>query len=205
MFVLLSILMVLTLKSYEWREDIISEWTKIWYHTRPLASADHFFDTIREADRLVVRDGGFDCCDSVNNDVVLFTVTDLAELKNIREHIQFVPFTNALAGVCMCCGYPGLDWYKGSKRIALTAVQHGFGLRWSRFGTSYSGPFQNYGDVPLTLDSSIWIIEWLRNNNVTNGDYSATRLNQFIKIKNSTNLTSELTLQPTESTVASAP
>ena len=68
----------------------------------------------------------------------------------------------------MCCGYPGIDWYKGKKRLALTAVQHGMGIRWKKFGTSYVGPIRFYGDVPLTTDSALWLIDWLRGHGVTN-------------------------------------
>ena len=180
---LLSILVVLTLHAYAWRDDISAGWDRIWNYRRPLVSVEPFFATIRDADRLVVRNGGFDCCASVKNDSILFIVTDPVELESIRQHIQFVPFTNALFGACMCCGYPGLDWYKGSKRLALTAAHHGQGIRWREFGTSYSGPFRHYGDVPLTLDSSIWLIEWLRQQGVTNdSDYSEQRLEKLRKI-----------------------
>lgn len=183
LILLLAILGVLSFRAYAWLDDISAGWDRIWNYERPLVSAEHFFSTIRDADRLVVRNGGFGCCASVKDNSIRFTVTDPTELKSIRQHLQFVPFTNALVGACMCCGYPGLDWYKGSKRLALTAVQHGHGIRWREFGTSYSGPFRHYGDVPLTIDSSIWLIEWLRGHGVTNdSDYSEQRLEELRKI-----------------------
>lgn len=121
-----------------------------------------------EIDRLIVRDGGYNCCgSSIDKDTYIFTVTDSDELKNISDHIQFVPFTNTLTAGCMCCGYPGLDWYEGTKRVAITSLQHGQRIRWKDFGTSYFGPFRMYGDLPLTIESSIWITQWLRGHGVT--------------------------------------
>ncbi|TFH14389.1 MAG: hypothetical protein E4H02_09990 [Lentisphaerales bacterium] len=166
-------------------------WSAWWHHVlyweKPLPSSQHFFACIRDADRLVVRDGGFNCCTSVRRNSVLFTITDPAELGNLRTHIQFVPFTNELTGGCLCCGWPGLDWYKGRSRLALTSVQHGHAIRWKQFGTSGLGPFRHGGDVPLTIESTIWLTKWLRDHGVTNdADYSEERIVRLQGIANKT-------------------
>lgn len=151
---LLGLLATLILHAYvDW--DAISEgWGRCWNLRCPLASARHFDEAIREADRLVIRDGGFDEW-GLRPWPVLAVVTDPAELREVRAHIRFEPFTNELTGQCMCTGYPGLDWYKGTRALARVSVQHGMAIRWKRFGTAYSGFYRYPGDVPLTLDSSI--------------------------------------------------
>jgi len=110
---------------------------------------------ISEADRIVVRDGGFDCCRSVEKDKVLFEVTDPAELAEVHRRLEFK--RGQEGGSCLCCGYPGIDWYKGDTRLALTALQHGCALRWKGFAD----------DAPLTRESSEWIVEWLASHGAT--------------------------------------
>jgi hypothetical protein len=83
---------------------------------------------IAKADRIVVRDGGFNCCSDVDSEVVLFEVTDPAEVQEVREHL----LATGTGSQCGCCGFPGIDWYRGETRVALTAVQHGGALRWTR-------------------------------------------------------------------------
>ena len=74
--VLLTLLVVVGLTvNYRW-DEVEWSWEDIWYSQRPLASADHFYDAIQDADRLVVRDGGFNCCGSVSKQAILFEVTN---------------------------------------------------------------------------------------------------------------------------------
>ena len=108
----------------------------------------------------------------------------LLTLSNLWEAATGA-FTNVMAGGCLCCGWPGIDWYKGRKRLALTSVQHGHGIRWKEFGTQYFGPLRGYGDIPLTNESAIWLIEWLGSHGITNNsDYSAQRLQKLKKSAN---------------------
>jgi hypothetical protein len=97
------------------------------------------------ADRIVVRDGGFNCCGPVDDEAILFQVTSPSEIRTVREHLKFVGTTSP----CNCCGFPGIDWYKGKERIALTAVQHGKALRWGR------------DDLRLSAESCKWLTHWL--------------------------------------------
>ncbi len=104
------------------------------------AEKAYFFKTISEADRIVVRDGGFDCCvpeEEIDRQPVLAVVTNAADVAAFTAMIRFEdgPSTGAY---CMCCGHPGIDWWKGGERLALTSVQHGKGLRWRTFSDDYS-------------------------------------------------------------------
>lgn len=54
-------------------------------------------------------------------------------------------------GHCACCGFPGIDFYVGNERVALTAVQHGQAIRWKECP----------GDIRLTRDAKQWLVEWL--------------------------------------------
>ena len=107
-----------------------------------------FHRRIARADRIVIRDGGFDCCRSVKGQKALLEITDPEAIGDFNRHLAFKahqPWT-----VCMCCGYPGIDWYRGGKRIALTSVQHGRAIRWDGFP----------GDAALTEPSSAWLVDW---------------------------------------------
>ena len=111
-----------------------------------------FFKTVSEADRIVVRDGGFDCCvseEEIDRQPVLAVVTNAADVAAFTAMIRFEdgPSTGAC---CMCCGHPGIDWWKGGERLALTSVQHGKGLRWRTFSDDY----------PFTAESASALSRW---------------------------------------------
>jgi hypothetical protein len=114
----------------------------------PLRYDRRFHDVVRSADRIVVRDGGFDCCGPVDGQKVLFEVTEPAEIAEVLENLHVA--AERPSDGCMCCGYPGIDWYRGRKRIALTSVQHLFRLRWRGFS----------GDACLTDESAQWLHRW---------------------------------------------
>ena len=112
----------------------------------------HFFATIAGADRIVVRDGGFDCCASVEDidkQGTFAVITDAAEISAFTSMIQFMDGPSG--GQCLCCGYPGIDWWRDGKRVALTSVQHGKALRWRAFSFDY----------PFTEKSSKALVQWL--------------------------------------------
>jgi hypothetical protein len=67
-----------------------------------------FHAAIENADRIVVRDGGFDCCRPVDADPIIFQETDPNRIREVYRRLQFAS-TNGSFG-CMCCGYPGIDW-----------------------------------------------------------------------------------------------
>lgn len=130
---------------------------------RPLAYDLPLAPVIEQADKVIVRADGFDCCGPVNETNILFQVTDPEEINNLRKHLIFISrtTTNSFMETCMCCGGPGIDWYKGNKRIALTAMQHGRSIRWRGFSTTRILGFRfGYGDGPLTKESQQWLKSW---------------------------------------------
>ena len=114
----------------------------------PLRYDRHLHGRIAWADRIVVRDGGFDCCGPVDGQKILFEVSGRGEIAEVCEHLHIID--GVPSGECMCCGYPGIDWYRGRARIALTSVQHGFALRWNGFP----------GDAHFTEESARWLRQW---------------------------------------------
>jgi hypothetical protein len=117
-----------------------------------------FHGAVAGADRIVIRDGGFDCCHPVDKDSILFEVTDPKEIRAVLGHIEFKTWQTYRS--CNCCGYPGMDWYCGSERIALTSIQHGVAIRWREF----------IGDAELTQRSSTWLTQWLVRHGVRASD-----------------------------------
>lgn len=116
------------------------------------AEKANFFKTIAEADRIVIRDGGFDCCvseEDIDRQPVMAVVTNAAEVAAFTAMIRFEDGPSG--GVsCACCGHPGIDWWKGGERVALTSVQHGEALRWHTFTDDY----------PFTKESAEALARW---------------------------------------------
>ena len=125
----------------------VSMWRNV---TNPNRYQRRFDSMTAWADRIVVRDGGFNCCAPVDHQKILFEVTDAEDIAELQKHIQLVPGTPG--GGCLCCGYPGIDWYRGSQRLALTSVQHGHAIRWKGFP----------GDAHLTEESRKALCDWLK-------------------------------------------
>jgi hypothetical protein len=57
----------------------------------------------------------------------------------------------------MCCGYPGIDWWKGGEPVALTSVQHSLALRWGFFSDDY----------PFTEESAKALVQWLKDRGIS--------------------------------------
>lgn len=112
-----------------------------------------FDDAVAEADRVVVRDAGFDY-EGTGNAAVLFEVAAADGVNELRENLQFE--SGQTRSVCPCTGYPRVDWYRGKRRIATTSIQHGRAIRWKGF----------QGDAQLTEESRAWLVQWLVDNGV---------------------------------------
>ena len=99
----------------------------------PALAIKKFKELTGTADRIVIREGGFDCCGKVGTTEKdgkwLLVITNAAEIAEFNALFEFTED----CGECMCCGYPGIDWYRKGKRITLTAMQHGHSLRWKGF------------------------------------------------------------------------
>ena len=124
-------------------------WLFAWSGFAALRSSHRFHSAIAGADRIVIRDGGFDCCcTNVDTQAVLLVLTNQADIAEFNSLIKF----RAPVMKCRCCGYPGVDWWKGEERLALTSVQHGHALRWDGFS----------GDVGFTRSSSRMVRKWFK-------------------------------------------
>jgi hypothetical protein len=115
----------------------------------PWTQQGEFHKTIAEADRIVVRDGGFNGPQPVERQKVLFQVASPAEVREVYEKLQF-PAAQDIQN-CACFGYPGIDWYRGKQRLAMTSVQHCRAVRWEGFPR----------DAALTPEAAAWLKQWL--------------------------------------------
>lgn len=120
-----------------------------------------FVDATDGVDRIVIRSGGHDCCgNDVDSQLVFIEITEPAKVAEFSRHIRFKRRYPSLFGSvsrCRCCGYPGIDWYRGGKRVALTSIQHGSAVRWSDFG---------HYDEELTPQSMHWLSTFMRSNGI---------------------------------------
>ena len=104
-----------------------------------------FQNAIKNADRIVIRDGGYNCCiKDVDAQPQLYVITNAAEIAAFNRLFKFRP---ELPDDCSCCGYPGIDWWQGEKKLALTAVKHGHALKWKEFHGAMT--FSNWSDHHL--------------------------------------------------------
>ena len=112
------------------------------------SETDRFQEAIAAADRVVIRDGGFGCCTKSERDPVLLELKDPKEIAELRGIFKFKD--RGSNSECMCCGHPGIDWWKGDELLARTAVQHLTALRWKGF----------HGDAELTPEASEALSAW---------------------------------------------
>ena len=155
------------------KEEVLSRWGKldllIYYEPDDSASpspvviplfseTERFQSAIADADRVVIRDGGFGCCTKPERDPVLLVLADPQGIADFRAMFKFED--KGANSSCMCCGHPGIDWWKGDALVARTAVQHLQGLRWKGF----------YGDASLTPESRKSLGEWFAARNIKAGE-----------------------------------
>lgn len=115
---------------------------------RPFANMQ-FAKMAEKADRIVIRNGGYNCCrKNVDDQEILCVITNAAEIAEFNSLFKFRG--GGSANFCMCCGYPGIDWWCGDKKLALTALKHRRSLWWDGIG----------GVAPLTIESAIKVQEW---------------------------------------------
>ncbi len=112
------------------------------------SETERFQAAVAEADRVVIRDGGFGCCTKPERDPVLLELKDPKDIAELRRIFRFKD--RGSNSECMCCGHPGIDWWKGDKLLARTAVQHLEALRWKRF----------HGDAELTSEAAEALTAW---------------------------------------------
>ena len=116
---------------------------------------NRFATLIAAADRIVVRKGGYIChSKNVDEQPIAATITNAAEIAAFNRSIRFYRNYPGLAD--WCCGYPGIDWWAGDRRIVLSSVQHGRALRWKGFS----------GDIPFVKESSEKLRAWLKDHGI---------------------------------------
>ena len=121
----------------------------------------NFRSAIKDADRIVIRDGGGLCHSKPDNEPEIFEITNKAEIAAFNDMFKFSGQTMP----CMCCGYPGIDWWRDGKRVVVSAVHHGQALRVTGF----------WGDLQLTFGSRRLVQEWLKENCGLTGSSSIPR------------------------------
>lgn len=80
---------------------------------------------VKDADRIVIRDGGGLCHSDLDKEPSLYEITNRTEIAEFNAMFRF----SGTCMPCMCCGYPGVDWWRDGKRIAVSAIHHGSALR----------------------------------------------------------------------------
>ena len=112
------------------------------------------------ADRIVVRDGGQVCCttrEEMLKQPIYFVVTNATEILQVVEHTDLAPTLRC--NPCFCCGHPGIDWFRGSNRLAITTWKHGYGILMEDGFVGY-----------LTPDSKAWLRNWLLSHGLKEDD-----------------------------------
>ena len=117
-------------------------------------SAHRFRSTIARADRIEIRGGGFNTLSALDGQPVLAVVTNAAEIAAFNRMIRFETLASLFR--CRCIGYPGIDWWRDGKRVALTSLQHKRAIRWDGFT----------GDRPLTEGSAEELCRWLEDHGI---------------------------------------
>ena len=121
-----------------------------------VAETNRFAKLVATADKIVVRKGGYIChSKNVDEQPVAAVITNASEIAAFNDSLRFYRHYPGMSN-CMCCGYPGIDWWVGDKKIVLSNVQHCRALRWEGFG----------GDMPLVKDSSKKLRSWLQDHGI---------------------------------------
>ena len=112
-------------------------------------SLGSFTNLIATADKIVIRNGGYGCHGpKPDEQPVLLVVTNASEIAEFNAQIKFAVDDDM--SWCMCCGHPGIDWWKDGRRIVLTSAHHGGSLRWCDFPC----------DMMFTPDSVKALAKW---------------------------------------------
>ncbi len=119
----------------------------------------NFRSAVKDADRIVIRDGGGLCHSKPDKEPSLFEITNKAEIAAFNDMFKFSGRTMS----CKCCGYPGIDWWRDGQCVVVSALHHGHALRISGIG----------GDLRFTIESRRRVQEWLETHcGLTPGDNS---------------------------------
>jgi hypothetical protein len=123
-----------------------------------------FKSKIAGADRVVIRKGGGGCCSDQDKDDVLYVITNKTELAEFGKMFRF----SGSSMPCGCCGYPGVDWWKGGERLVISAIHHGGAL-------SVKGSADN---LELSRFSRLALSKWFKEHCVIDIENDFDRTNQ---------------------------
>ena len=118
-----------------------------WSGCFGIISNARFASAVGEADRVVIRDGGF-CHGDPDHEPALYVLTNQAEIAAFNQMFRFT----GSRPQCKCCGYPGVDWWKGDQRIVKSSIHHGMALRCEGFSS----------DRGLALSSRTKLRDWFK-------------------------------------------
>ena len=90
----------------------------------------------------------FAMADSVTEIPTAYVLTNNAEIAAFNQMFRFTGSRHS----CCCCGYPGVDWWKGDRRIVKSAIHHGVALRCTGFPS----------DLGLALSSRALLRDWFK-------------------------------------------
>ena len=118
-----------------------------WSGCCGIVQTARFASAVGEADRVVIRDGGF-CHGDPDHEPALYVLTNQAEIAAFNQMFRFT----GSRPQCKCCGYPGVDWWKGDQRIVKSSIHHGMALRCEGFSS----------DRGLALSSRTKLRDWFK-------------------------------------------
>lgn len=110
-----------------------------------------FANMAQKADRVVIYDDGR--ISDTDAQEPLYVITAPQEIAEFRSLFKFRDDKWA----CFCVGAPSIDWWRGSEKLAHTALKHGLALRWDEFG----------GAAPLTPESRSKVQKWFKNHDIS--------------------------------------
>jgi hypothetical protein len=138
------------------------DWARQLIYVVPVNGKQVFDGMASRVNRIVIYDDGFNCCGDDPPKNFVKEYNDKPEIDRVLSYFTVPESDPKDNGGCMCCGRPRVEFYDGTNLIALTALQHGKGIRWSGFsGSRYFGVTVGYADAALTSASQKEIARWL--------------------------------------------
>lgn len=115
---------------------------------------------IKGADKVVVRSGGM-CHRNAKREKVLFTLTDEQAIRELWDGIKLEGGQFGKISMCMCCGNPTFEFYRGKKLLTSVSFHHSYNLRWAGWSS----------DAHLSVESSKYFKELFQKQGLTEADY----------------------------------
>lgn len=112
-----------------------------------------FQNAVQHSNEIVIHAKGYENTASRHRTVFL-RMTDPDAISEFNSNIRF---KRSFGGErCGCQGFPGIDWFHGTERIAYAGLQHETHVRWTPY--SY--------DMPMTDTSRQWLARYMAQHGV---------------------------------------